>query len=74
MMTRKQILIVRDFDDTLMARIKLEARAQRIAVNQFWIQVQEATLTPSRKSLKPLGRKHRIGSVRSAGGQGSPTP
>jgi hypothetical protein len=78
-MTRKITLIVRNFDDTLMARIKLEAKARRITVNQFWIQVLEARLTPLRKSLKPmagikrLGYQPRIQRARSAAGQSSLT-
>ena len=73
-MTRKRTLIVRNFDDTLMARIKQEAKAQRISVNQLWIQTLEATLTPLRKSLKPSSCKRQIAKARSATGLGSPTP
>ena len=72
MMTRKRTLIVRNFDDTLMGRIKLEAKAQRISVNQFWLRVLKAKLTPLRKSLKPLGCKPLTAKAR-AKCQGSPT-
>ena len=53
-MADKRTLIVRDFDDSLAARIACEARARRNAVNQFLRQTLEATLNPPRKSLSPL--------------------
>jgi hypothetical protein len=48
----KRTLIFRDFDDSLTARIKHEAKLRRMTVNQFWLHILEMTLNPPGKGIR----------------------